>query len=82
MQAWTIMTLIWAVYHQHPHLQLMMPKATSLMVETQADVLFKRRVETHRILQQNLLVAEEKQPMFTCVKAIRFAVGERVWLSA
>ena len=43
-------------------MQCKMPKATSLKLETQADVLHEGQVETHRVLQYNFLEAQEKQP--------------------
>jgi len=57
----TKMTPFWAMYHRHPEMQFKTPKATSLKSETQADVLLEGLAETHRVLRENLLEAQEKQ---------------------
>jgi hypothetical protein len=75
------MTPFWAVYHQHPEMQFKTPKASSLKSETEADVLLEGIEETHRVLRENLLEAQEKQMKYAGGKEITFEVGDGVWLS-
>jgi hypothetical protein len=75
------MTPFWAVYHRHPEMQFKMPKASSLKSETEADVLLEGLKETHRVLRDNLLEAQENQTKYAAGKEIAFEVGGRVWLS-
>ena len=77
----TRMTPFWAVYHRHPEMQFKTPKASSLKSETEADVLLEGLEETHRVLRENLLEAQEKQTKYAGGKEITFEVGDRVWLS-
>jgi hypothetical protein len=70
------------VCSQHPIMQCKTPTATSLMLETLADILLEALKETCRVLQENLLEAERKQTIHTPWKAIIHNVADRVWLSA
>ena len=81
VHASTRMTPFWAVYHRHPEMQFKTPKASSLKSETEADVLLEGLEETHRVLRENLLEAQEKQTKYAGGKEITFEVGDRVWLS-
>jgi hypothetical protein len=51
------------------------------MSETEGDVLLEGLEETHRVLHENLLEAQEKQTKNAVGKEITFDVGDRVWLS-
>jgi hypothetical protein len=62
-------------------MQFKMLNATNFNAETQADVLLVGLEATHRVLQENLLKAQEKQTKCTGRKEITFEVGDRVWLS-
>jgi hypothetical protein len=81
VHASTRMTPFWAVYHRNPEMQFKTPKASSLKSETEADVLLEGLEETHRVLRENLLEAQEKQTKYAGGKEITFEVGDRVWLS-
>ena len=82
VHASTRMTPFWAVYYWHHEMQFKTPKATSLKSETQADVLLEGLDETHLVLRENLLEAQEKQTKYAGGKEITFEVGDRVWLSS
>jgi len=72
MHASTRMTPFWAVYHRHPKMQFKMPKATSVKSETPEDVLLRGLEETHWVLRENLLEAQEKLTNYTAGKEIMF----------
>jgi hypothetical protein len=75
------MTQFWGVYHRYPKMQFQMPKASSFKSETKADILLQGLEETHRVLRENLLEAQDKQTKYACRKEITFKVGDRVWLT-
>ena len=78
----TMITPFWAVYHRHPKKQFRAPKApANLTSEVQADAVLEGLKETHRILRENLLDAQERQTKYSGGKEITFEVGDRVWLS-
>jgi len=82
VHASTMMTLFWAVHHRHSKKQSRAPKApANLTSEVQADAVFEGLKETHRILRENLLDAQERQTKYAGGKEITFEVGDRVWLS-
>jgi hypothetical protein len=82
VHASTRMTLFWAIYHRHPKMQFRAPKApANLKLEIQADAVLEGLEETHRILRENILDAQELQTKYAGGKQITFEVGDRVWLS-
>jgi hypothetical protein len=82
VHASTMMTPFWAVYHRHPEMQFKAPKApANLKSEIQADAVLEGLEETHRLLRESILDAQERQTKYAGGKEITFEVGDRVWLS-
>jgi hypothetical protein len=75
------MTPFWAVYDRHPEMQCKTLTARCFESETEVDALLERLEETHWVLQETLLEAQEKQTMYASTKEIRFDVGDIIWLS-
>ena len=75
------MTPFWAIYHGHPKMQFRALTApANLKWEIQADAVLEGFEETHRILRQKLLDAQERQTKYAGGKEITFKVGDRLWL--
>jgi len=82
VHASTTMTPFWDVSHQHPMMQFETQIApANLKSEIQADTVLEGLEETHRILRENQLDAQERQTKYAGGKEITFEVGDRVWLS-
>jgi hypothetical protein len=82
MHASRMMTPFWAVYHRHPEMQFKGPKAPpNLKSEIQADAVLEGLEETHRLLRESILDAQERQTKYAGGKEIMCEVGDRVWLS-
>jgi hypothetical protein len=76
------MTPFWAVYHRNPQMQFKAPKAPAdLKSEIEANAVLEGLEETHQILQENLLQAQQRQTKYASSKQITFEVGNQVSLS-
>jgi hypothetical protein len=56
---YTLMTPIWANYSYHPTMQFKPPKNPSFRSQVQADSWMAGVEETHRILRENIIEAQE-----------------------
>jgi len=82
MHASTRVTPFWAVYHRNPQMQFKAPNAPAdLKSEIEADAVLQGLEETHRILRENLLHAQQRQTKYAGGKQVTFEVGYQVWLS-
>jgi hypothetical protein len=83
MHASTRMTPFWALYHRNPQMQFKAPKppTSHLKSEIREDAVLKGLEETHRVLRENLLEAQQRQSKLAGGKEINFKVGDEVWLS-
>jgi hypothetical protein len=77
----TLMTPFWANYNYHPTMQFKPPKDPISRSQVQVDWWLEGIEETHRILRENIIEAQERQTMYAGGKEMTFAVGDRVWLS-
>jgi len=78
----TMMTPFWAVYHRHPEMPFEAPKVpANPKCEIQPDALPEGLEETHRLLPDSILDAQERQTKNAGGKEITFEVGDIVWLS-
>jgi hypothetical protein len=76
------MTPFWAVYHRNPQMQFKAPNAPAdLKSEIEAAAVLEGLEETHQILRENLLQAQQRQTKYAGGKQITFEVGDQVWLS-
>jgi len=83
LHASTRMTPFRALYHRNPQMQFKAPKppASHLKSEIEADTVLEGLEDTHRILRENLLKAQQQQTKHAGGKQIIFEVGDQVWLS-
>jgi len=82
VHALTMMTPFWAVDPRHPEMKFKAPNPpANLKSEIQADAVLEGLEETHRLLQESILDAQERQTKYAAGKEITFEVGDRVWLS-
>ena len=83
LHASTRMTPFWALYHRNPQMQFKAPKvpASHLKSQIEADSVLEGLEETHRILRENFLKAQQKKKKYAGCKQIIFEVGDQVWLS-
>jgi hypothetical protein len=73
------MTPFWAVYHRNPQMQFKAPNAPAdLKSEIEADAVLEGLEETHQILRENLLQAQQRQTKYASSKQITFEVGNLV----
>jgi hypothetical protein len=77
----TLMTPFWANYIYHPTMQFKPPNDPSFRSLVQADSWMAGMEETNRILQENIIEAEEQQTKYAGGIEMTFAVGDKVWLS-
>jgi len=76
-----LMTPVRANYNYHPTMQFKPPKDPSFRSQVQADLWMAGLEETHRILSENIIEAQERQTKYTGGKEMTFVVGDKVWLS-
>jgi len=75
------MTPFWANYNYHPTMQFKPPKDRSFRSQVQPDSWMAGVEETHRILREDILEAQERQTKYAGGKEMTFPVGDKVWLS-
>jgi len=76
----TRMTPFWANYNYHPTMQFKPPKDPSFRSQVRADWWITNVEETHRILWETIIEAQERQTQYVGGKEMTFAVGDKVWL--
>jgi len=77
----TLMIPFWAKFNYHPTMQFKSPKDPSFRSQVQVDSSMTGVEETHRILRENRIEAQECQPKYAEGREINFAVGDKVCLS-
>jgi len=82
VHAYMMMTPFLAVYHRYPKMQFKALKApANLKVVIQADAVLEGLDETHRLLQESILVAQEGQAKYADGQELTLEVGDRVSIS-
>jgi len=76
----TLMTPFWANYDYHPTVQFKPLKDPSFRSQVQADSWIAGMEETHRILRENIIEAQERQTQYAGGTVKTSAVGDKVWL--
>jgi hypothetical protein len=61
-------------------MQFKPPKDPSFRSQVQADSWMAGMEETHRIVRENIIQAQERQTKYTSGKEVTFVVGDTVWL--